>query len=324
MIAAREYRTSDDLAVALCVLWALKLYKAIRREWLGLEEGLRGNAPAGLQALYIVAKIKTLYKGEGQSWRSVIKEIDKIVDEAKNFWYRVAASDEPLGGAVGAMCLAHVSYWAWTRAQEMNRKGVAQRLAVQSYQASDAAIRFLTPGTLMWAFAVNHSAYIRIRAVIDKDKTQELLRQLRDLNEEHDHYRFFDTRAWAFTELVERVISTHGFSRLISEKELAHLRRGACDNIASAERRLDEGRPWFGDIEITRHRDRLEEVEAWARVFFARTGEAEKESEEIGGTETGDVKSLKPSCAGRPGRASPRRGTDGRSSPASVSRSTKA
>jgi hypothetical protein len=190
----------------------------------------------------------------------MILEIEKALDSARKLWGFAAASGNSLDNAVGAMCVAHVSYWAWARAQEMNWKGLALRLVVQSYQASDAASKLLEPGSLMWAFSINHSAYIRVRANIDRDRTHALMHQLGELNEEHNHYRFADTRAWAFTEQAERIIAMYSLSRLISESDLADARNSACENVSSAQRRLDQGRPWFGDIEITRHWDRLEEL----------------------------------------------------------------
>jgi hypothetical protein len=252
------------------------LYKAIRREWREAKEEQKSGSPAGLEALYIVAQIKTLHKKETQSARSMIGEIDKVIGSARRLWERAASSGDQLDNGIGAMCLAHVSYWAWTRAREMNWKKSAKRLATQSYQASDAAARSLAPGSLMWAFSVNHSAYIRIRSGFDRDKVHELLKKLGELNEEHDHYRFFDTRAWAFTEMAERIVSEHRFSCLVSKPELAHLRGGACENINAAQRRLIEGKPWFGDIEITRHWNRLEDLKLGLECSLLDPGSRKK------------------------------------------------
>lgn len=259
-VAAKDYGTSDDFTLALCVLWSLKLYKYIVREWEDVDEAWRHEIPPGLRVLYLVSKIKSVNKKTDEEPSAVIKQLKTHLTEARRFTEANGGSDPRLDKAVGQMCVAHVAYWAWSRARELKEYAKAREFALESYQASENAITHLDEGSLMWAFAVNHSAYLGVRAKLDIDRKEEHLKTLGEVNEEHYHYRFADSRARAFTERVVDILEQYKISVLLSSTELKDIRRTACNHLRSARNLLDGGGPWFGDLEVKRHRETLDDL----------------------------------------------------------------
>lgn len=245
------YRAPDlhEFTHQVMLLWFLGVDELIIRTFRQAAETVRAQVPPWLELLRLVAEIKTA--GDHSRRGVPLQEHLEMVVRATRQTLEAAA---PAGWDRGfaEMGLAHVCYWGWC-AMGLDTRGAGRPWAEESFQAAERAQVLLQPGSLGWAFAVNHCAYIGLRAGIFPQATEDALQTLdQRIPRPWKHYRFADTEVRASTERIYREIRHHGIAGLLSDPALADLRRGMCEQLLRARARLEEY-PHWGDSEVVDH-----------------------------------------------------------------------
>lgn len=253
--APDSYRGWEDFALAQCQLWTLKLYGRMLTEWEESGDRFDGEGMQVLRILYLVARIKTVAAGFRAEGAAEIRRIQDVVREAETTLVALSESEDRRLRGVGKMGTAHVAYWAWQRLRELNRSAPAVEMAERSFDAAEQAMEMFLPGSLAWAFALNHCVYIGTVAHVRMPRTEELRRELINVNPRHDHYRFADTRARQHTEELSALISQHRIENILQNPEFQD---DLCTLLQQAQRVLKASGPFFGDEEVGRHHDELE------------------------------------------------------------------
>ncbi len=130
----------------------------------------------------------------------------------------------------------------------------------ESFEVGEEAYRGLQRGSLAWAFAINHCAYVGSVANIEPIKTAYCLAQLGSLvaNGAVWNYRFVDTLAYSFYLDAERLWqSRENFSL---ESELDYLRQQVWRNLDRAYKIYAQARIHFGDQEIPAHINNIDQL----------------------------------------------------------------
>lgn len=253
-------QTLDDFIHLVCILWFLRLDAMLRTAFETAPMSVRKQINRALNILYHVALVRTV-SHQVRNNRTLHDKLQNIVQLTERNAEQSAGEDQVrLGFAF--MGVAHVCYWAWREAsQETSGKGL--EWAHKSFEAARKAERNFEAGTLAWAFAVNHCAYMGVRTRLFREETDRYMEMLiKRIPRAHEHYRFADTIAWGYTAKVEDEIERHGVLALATQAEFMALRKELCQDLVVARRILREV-VHFGDVEVTDHLKLISKYKSW-------------------------------------------------------------
>jgi hypothetical protein len=265
----RQPLERNDLEHVLCVLWFLQEWGLITREW-GLARKVGHVAlaqlPVGLHVIAFVARIKTVYKAERETIADLSRSFEGIVRDVEEFLQcdRTSASRH--------MGVAHVAYWAWKRADEFLERlalrpdveeaapqlsALARTWAKRSFAAAEEAMTLCQPGSLQFAFALNHCVYVGHAARVNLDRVSRYYQQLSSDADLHRHYRFADTLATPFTMAAHDIVNRYTLEHLIDDASLEAQRSNACEALQHSQELLVSAQPFFGDEEALEHLEKV-------------------------------------------------------------------
>jgi hypothetical protein len=247
VLVSHKGASLDEFIEAILLLWFLQTNDLLHRRFECGAQPRSWEIPPWLEMIHLIAETKSagLRFRRGMSLQSHLNVLStrarQIVDGTTHpGWHRGFAE----------MGLAHVMYWAWiTNGFDMH--GPARQWAEESFSAAQRAQRLLERGSLAWAFATNHCAYLGMRAGIHPEATETALLTLSSQTPRAWwHYRFADTVACATCEAIQREINRHGLQQILSNPELAHLRREFCRQLRFAGARLSEYDNWGDEAAV--------------------------------------------------------------------------
>lgn len=245
------YRTPDlqEFSHQIYLLWFLGLDGLIIRSFENAADMVRTQIPPWLELLHLVARTRTA-RERIRRGAQLDDELTRLAEEAaQNIEHAQEGGWDP---GFAEMGLAHVCYWAW-HVTGHDTQGSGLKWARKSFEAARRATELLERGSLGWAFAINHCAYVGIRARLEPEATEWYLETLLEsIPRNWYHYRFADTEVRAVTERVNRAIHHHGIEQLTSDPALGAERALLCSQLTFAEQRLEELPNW-GDSEVLQH-----------------------------------------------------------------------
>ena len=233
----------DGAAYVMCLLWALRTHDLLQDAGKRLVPAQTDGDQRLLHRLRIVA-----FVGEVKDYpftrggQTIEAHLTELTEQANRLIDETPDGDEH-GRAYAEMGLAHASYWVWVHSG-LRRTGPGLEAARVSFEAGCRAVEALAPGSLGWAFAVNHAAYVGLKAGLERERTRTYVRVLKSqIPPDFDHYRIKDTEALVYLEDVKRAVA---------EGRADEERPALCSDLAEALRLL-EVHPGFGDQEIGQH-----------------------------------------------------------------------
>jgi hypothetical protein len=240
----------EMFAYLASMLWFLRLDRQLKNLFQSTAKKIQSRYARDLRILFLVARVRTATEERIESG-SLYHKLEAIIAEAEADVEKARSEQNPWVSFT-EMGVAHVTYWAWRETGEQ-LSGRGFEWAQKSFDAARRAEQALDRGTLGWAFAVNHCAYMGLRAGINAAVTNEyVLDLIQRIPKSHYHYRFADTIAWSYTSKVERLTRRLGLEQLESDTKLDRDREELCSDVKEAKRLLTTV-PSFGDIEVKRH-----------------------------------------------------------------------
>lgn len=249
MRAARE--SAGDCLLMCAFLWALGRYREIVVVVDELQENRGSEVRPSLRLIRSAAMIRSGVRSFSQK-RRLIGELLELVEA-------VGQQDER-GLLLG---VGYVLFHAWkqeTAERGASALGASDRAAVlmewldRCYEFGEEAVERFEKGTLAWAFAVNHCAYVGLIGGIRRESTLKYLSDLMRIaaNPSFTNARFFDTI---------------GCFYLLNLEALAERRQGG-EELKERREVFEKAEEYFrraknvdvGDIDLDEHISRLDVV----------------------------------------------------------------
>lgn len=251
----RQWLYPDDEAacIAVCsLLWTLNLFpfviEAINRYELRCDGGL----PTRLKIMRMAARMRT-----GAEKRGPVEDeqaFDELVSEVEQL-RGVPDADERRGRQyIGLGYIAFYIWWDLTMRFGTEDEFVS-KWATRSVQYGIDAMELLRNDVMARAFAVNHCAFVSLKAgFTDVEKYVKMLQQYDGAD--IWNYRFADTIAmnsfeWAEKRWNEVKKSTSEWAKAKDELRIA---------LETAWKLLDDNQPYFGDREIATHKNQIRDL----------------------------------------------------------------
>lgn len=276
-VAAGDYLSDSHFAAVMCKLWAVRADDLLLREWQhsAHTESAMLQWPA-LEILSLVCEVKAVAAEQG----AAAFHESRVLDSARALADRLGSDSDPVVQAGGAMGLAHTAYWAWDRSRDFNLTDPAlgMSIAEESCAAALRAAALVEEGSIMWAFAINHFAYVGLRSGMRDDHALAAVYRLIGVNPNHDHFRFRDTRARLHTIGVRSDLESEGMDRINADRDMA---ARLCEELMLAQNLL-LSHPAFGDQEVGEHLSEIAQLQrslGCARIGASRPLKARQSSD---------------------------------------------
>lgn len=236
----------DDLekcTVVCVILWWLNGFRTLAKTVDRIEAELGGRElPHGLGIMRAAAKLQfapyELVERE-KLIRDQVLRVESLPGPEKYRYY------------VG---LAYLYYRAWSSETHDKVEEVAAKdqsfldgWIRESFSLAEKAENILPKDSLLWAFAVNHCAYVGAAAEIEPKKTDRYVRLLGGFEKRYNlwNYRFADTLAYYYLLLAERKHSAGKASKEV------------CQDLKTAASYLAQAMHCFADPAISSHRNQM-------------------------------------------------------------------
>jgi hypothetical protein len=242
----------EDCAVICSILWWLNEFRTVEQVLEHLEGNLKAPFPMWAVVMHSAARLQRRDLGFMAKARLVerLRKSVHTLSQSSRRRYLVG--------------LGYVLFHAWKSEQDRGKAAPQSRQVVlaswvhQSFIEGDRAFRGLRTGSLLWAFAVNHCAYVGTVADIERSKTAARLTQLASFETNSDlwNYRFVDTLAYSYYLDAKRFWSTH----LGERTNMEGVRKHVWGILKNAYGVYERARQYFGDHEIPMHQSELNQL----------------------------------------------------------------
>jgi len=252
----------DDTEFLLLVLWWLRDWRLLLDHWAARIDDY-SRLGVDFRVLKLIAKARVLFESADNpsNVQSIVTDVVALFAEAKIHLIANQAKEQ-----IGymQMCVAHVGYWCWQVLNKLFQRvsGIVEELdtnllhlrksqiAEASFKAGKLAYVQLPLDSPARIFAINHCAYLGTISAMFQDETETFMQMLTQDTTNHRNFRIADTLAKPFSMHAERIISKYGLQQV---RDSAFLRKEVVDNLGLAYNYLQEGRPFFGDDEASKH-----------------------------------------------------------------------
>ncbi|HET7541873.1 MAG TPA: hypothetical protein VFK05_18485 [Polyangiaceae bacterium] len=259
-------RPNECLEVA-AYLWFLAMFDDLL---LVLERQLGRRVPSDDDVLLL--SLRTMRLAARQHVPPPPEDVDSVLAEISDLRDQL---DEVVKGresaGAGYLGLGYAAYMAWRHVTEMNTNIYGtdislSNLAAMAYSCGLKAATSIPMGTLAWAFAVNHCAYVGTRIGRSADDVEHWIAQLERIQGQYPHlwhYRFVDTLAYWYFAKGKALWEAAGKPSGANAQNHADYRRW-CFQMSRARELWQSMNRDLGEGEIRQHR--LESDRLWARA----------------------------------------------------------
>jgi hypothetical protein len=246
-------------AAACCLLWTMSLFEDVEETITRFESACRDAErpmPCGFYFMQAAARVRA---------RAIsIPQAERIEERLRTY---LAKADAKERGRL-LLGLGYFLFFVWYREQQrLGRTGgvdedsTVTRWAKESLKCGvEAAATVTDDDIIAAAFAINHQAFVGMSAGLSSEEhLQELREKLLEYHDDVWNYRFADTVAMLRRNVAVRILKELRNTTEAAEREV--LRELACSALSIAADTLAKGRPYYGDREIEKHRESIDDLQ---------------------------------------------------------------
>jgi hypothetical protein len=239
-----------ECGVACAALWALGRFNDIVNLMDECTQGGEREPPPSLIVISAAAAMKSGKLSEPNR-RELVNRVWSL---------KLKLPEEERKGVL--LGVGYVLYHAWKQemlgasVRHLTKENLPEEVklwARQSFEAGEEAFYLLPTGSLTWAFAINHCAYVGMVTGVEAEKSKEFRDELIKLQGFPVwNNRFDDTLGVYYLLEAERLAANSERKRYLSDLEYLV---GRADEYFERAKEND-----FGDIDIKEHVSRLDQV----------------------------------------------------------------